>query len=284
MSPNYYTKLIDELEEIKPSLFDIIDNRIIVVRERGENEYQVHWEDNSEKPFIQVISDFEFIVEGYQNFQNGIGFEINEFLSKSSDRKCKSLLNMLRKDIWFNHNVHTKFIQEEDNFFRTYRGDKSDDYFTESILDDAKKQMTDICRKELTDSYELKFESIITYLENMSKRLDQITQQITDQTDKASKIYKFGSESLKDDPTVAMILLGVSIECQLKMKYNDDLHEKDTLGILIGKLKKSKKFPNLNYELLHEINSKYTKVKHEKTAIIKLTLVQNYYQQATVFY
>lgn len=130
----------------------------------------------------------------------------------------------------------------------------------------------------------MKIESVLIYLKNESKWLNQTIQQTQNRKDKSSKFYKHGLKVLKDEPTIAMILLGAALELQMKIKYKMDLMEKDTLGILIGQLKKSKKFLDVNYSLLNEINIKYIKAKHEVTTVIPVKIVEDLYQKAIVFF
>jgi len=281
---NFYLELKKNLIRIKQDLLEILEKRKIIVRKRKNNDFQVHWDDNSEKPYLRIILDYELIIEKYLIFQNGIGKEINELLSKSTDRKHKSILNLIKKEIWFDPKVHSKFIKENNKYYRSYRGDKQEDFIEESDLDKAKIKMIDICRKELIESFLLKYDSVLIYLENESEWLSEIIQQTLNKQDKSSKIYKYGFNILEDEPTIAMILLGVALECQMKIKYNLDILDKDTLGTLIGKLKKTKKYPNLNYKLLNEINIKYIKAKHEKTSIIPLSEVEPLYQKAIIFF
>ena len=281
---NFYEEMKKELIKIKPDIFKIFENRNIIVRKRNESKFQVHWADNSEKPYITIISEFETMLENYRAFQNGIGREINELLTKSDEKRFKSILNLIKQDIWFDSKVHAVFIKVDEKFYRTYKGKKLEDFFVKSDLNTAKTKMIDICRKELIESCEVKIESILIYLENESKWLNQTIQQTQNRKDKSSRFYKLGLKILKDEPTAAMILLGVALELQMKIKYKMDLLEKDTLGILIGQLKKSKKFPDVNYSLLNEINVKYIKAKHEVTTVIPVKIVEDLYQKAIVFF
>ena len=280
----FYEEMKAELIKIKPDLLKIFENREIIVRKRNDNKFQVHWADNSEKPYIRVISDLETMLENYRVFQNGIGKEINDLLSKSDEKKYKSILNIIKQDIWFDSKVHAVFIRDDNKFYRSFKGEKLEDFFTESDLNTAKTKMIDICRKELIESFEVKIESVLVYLENESKWLNQTIQQTKNRKDKSTKFYKHGLKILKDEPTIAMILLGAALELQMKIKYNMDLLEKDTLGILIGQLKKTKKFPDVNYSLLNEINVKYIKAKHEVTTVIPVKIVEDLYQKAIVFF
>ncbi len=281
---NFYLKLNENLCNIKPKILQILKERKIIVRKKENDDFQVFWEDNSEKPYIQIISDLKFVLDDYIEFQNSIGRDIYDLLSPSEERKYKSILNLVRKDIWFDPNVHSQYKKEDNKFYCYYRGNIQEKFFAETNLDKAKERMIRNCRNELIDSFQLKFDSILVYLDNEFKRLDIIINQMVKNSDKASKIYNYGLKILEDDSTIAMILLGVSLECHLKMNYNADILEKDSLGKLIGRLKESKKYPNLNYKLINEINIKYIKAKHEKTAVIPYLDVEKYYQKATIFF
>jgi len=285
MPNNIYSDITRRLAELKPKLLETLQNREMEVRDREEDTFQVYWKKRIEKEYASILTDLEFLLDDYINFQISLGIEIYEFLSKSSERKIKSILNLYKMDIWFEKDVFSRFKQKDNTYYRFFKDDLQEPPFLKNEDDKskAKQKMMEKCREELIDSFHTKFEYTEQYLFKESKRLDDKLQKITKSKDKPSQFFDFGHNIVSTNPTIAMILLGVSIECLLKKNYSEIIPESMTLGRIIGILKRKRKLTN-QIELLEDINTSYIKAKHEKDTIIPKTYVELFYQKATILY
>lgn len=285
MLDDFYSNIAKKLLNLKPKLLEILQNREMEVRDREENIYQVYWKKRTEKEHASIITDLEFLMDDYVNFQISIGKEIYEFLSKSSEKKIKSILNLYKMDVWFEKDVFSRFKLKNNAYYRFFKDDLQENPFLENESDKAKakQKMMEKCREELIDSFHTKFEYSELYLLKESKRLDEKIRNITKSKDKPSKFFDYGHNIISTNPTIAMVLLGVSIECILKKNYSEIIPESMTLGKIIGILKRKKKLTN-HIDLLKDINTSYIKAKHEKDTVIPKAYVELFYQKATILY
>ncbi|MHA1221694.1 MAG: hypothetical protein ACTSP3_00270 [Candidatus Heimdallarchaeaceae archaeon] len=285
MLNNFYKNVLKQLMEIKPTLLLALQHREMEVKNRGEAIYQVHWKKREEQELIDILIELESILEEYELFQNSMGKEIIEYLSLSKNRKIKSILNLYKKDVWFEKDVHSRYKLENNKLYRFFKDDCQSEVFLDNVenIEDAKQAMINQCRKEIVDSFVTKFKYVEKYLKKEIDKLEKKMSAIKKSSDKPSKFYTFGSNIIKDNPTIAIIILGVAIECQLKLSYGHFIRENKSLGEIIAELKKRKRMKE-SFGLLDEINNNYVKAKHEKDTLIQQSKVETIYQQATIFF
>jgi len=286
MTDNFYNKFLKKMEEIHPSIIELLQNRPIVIRDKGNNDYQAYWEKRMDAKYTSIITNFESLLTEYNNYQNLGEKAINKMLSISDDDNIKSILNLLRKDIWFDSDVHSKFKRDRNNYFRYYRGVIQSKAFLENIIsfEDAEKAMIDIIRKELIESFQAKFSSIIQYLSNESKILEQNLKQICISDQKYARLFSFGEKSIKSEPTAAMILLGVSLECLLKTKHISFIQERCVLEVIIKELERRKTYDKEIINLLKKVCNLYGKAKHERATLIPDKEVKDFYEQTAFLF
>jgi len=284
MRTNFYTNLLKRMEEIKPSLDKMLEIREIIIRDKNNNKFQAQWRKRFDGSFIEVMTELESLLSEYKQYQETLGKEVNSFLSISEERKIKSILNLLRKDIWFDNDVHSEFGRNENSYFRYIRGEMQlDPIFQMDSIEEAKKKMLLIIREELINSFNTKFEFARQYLFKEINSLEIKMKEITTANEKYSDFYDYGLSIINEKSTIAMILLGVSIECLFKKKYNNIIRENMTLGNIINKLNRKKILKN-QIDLLNDINDTYIKAKHEKDTVVPKETVELFYQKASNFY
>jgi len=284
MKNNFFTEFLTQLENIKPKLLEMLENRGIEVHRKDGNEYQVSWKKRFEIEYSEIMTSFESLLNQYKNFQVKSGLEIFDLLSISKEREFKSILNLLRKDIWFDNDVHSKFEMKNNQFHRHFRGHIQEEIFITGVtIENAKNAMIDQCRKELTDSFLAKFEHVKHYLLTESKKLSEKVNEISKSEEKYSDFYNYGLSIISVEPTIAMVLLGVSIECLLKVKYLEPIYRTKTLGQLFSILKRKKLFLN-QVDLLAEINDSYIIAKHDIETEIPEKDVRLLYEKSTNFF
>ncbi len=281
MKDNFYSDLLKRIENIEQKLLDCLLKRELIIRDRGTNEYQVHWKDSLNSECSKIVVEFGSLLEDYQRFQNGIGEKVIDELSRSKERAVKSILNLLTKDVWFDSNVYSRFRRDSNNYYRTYKGDIQKNIFIENETDEtaAKQMMINQCRKELEQAFKDKLDYSKNHLKLKAEKLVSLENAISHSSGKPELFYNFGLKIKDTNPTEAMVLLGVSIECQLKSKYNSIIQENLALGKMIGELQRKKKLRN-RINLLKDINIKYNKAKHEKNTLMTVMEVTSLYQQS----
>jgi len=284
MKENFYADFLTQFEKIKPKLQEMLENREIFVQKKENNQYQVSWEKRYEIEYSELMASFESLLNKYINFQEISGLEIYDLLSLSKEREIKSILNLLRKDIWFDNDVHSKFEMIDSKFYRHFRGHVQDDVFIESVtIGEAKEAMIKQCRKELIDSFLAKCEYVKHFLLSESKHMSEKIKKISKSDGKYSIFFNYGLNIITDEPTIAMVLLGVSIECLLKTKYLDLSHRTKPLGPIIGILKRKKILLN-QIDLITEINESYILAKHEIETEIPEKEVRLLFEKSTIFF
>jgi len=284
MTDNFYQELLNKLLKLKPMLLSELKRRPMVVRKKSDDIFQVHWKNRVENNFVKIQAEFISILEDYEFFQDSTGKDIREYLSLSEENEIKSILNIYRKDVWFEKDVFSRFKKLDSKFYRFFKDDVQDEIFFENgdKEEEAKKAMINKCREELIDSFEIKFDSVKYYLTLEKNKLDKQISEIKQSKNKSSEFYNFGLGIMKQNPTIAMIILGVSIECTLKTKYSHILRHSYSLGKIIGELERRNRKKHLN--LLKDINELYVKAKHEKDTLISEADVILYYQKVSVFF
>jgi len=285
MPENFYNAIKQQLVKLHPTLLKILQEKEMVVRRKETDIFQVCWKKRVEKKFAETQIELVSILEDYVLFQNSIGKEVFDYLSLSKDKEVKSLLNIFRMDVWFEKDVFSRFKFVDNKYYRFFKDDLQTEVFFEDgeKEEEAKQAMMNICRTEIVDSFQTKWNYIDNYLKKEKGKLDSKINEIRKSKNKPSEFFNYGLKTIKDNPTIAMIILGVSVECHLKFKYGNFLKESLSLGQIISELKKRNRLIN-SLNLLNELNIYYVKAKHEKDTLIPATEVELSYQKATVLF
>lgn len=285
MTKNYYKDIFNQLLEIKPTLLSALQEREMEVRSKEKNIYQVYWKNRVENEFAEVQTELVSILEDYHFFQDSMGKEVNEYLSLSKEKGVKSLLNIFRMDVWFEKDVSSRFKQVNGKYFRYFKDHLQPEIFFENREneEEAKQAMIEQCRIEIIDSFHTKCNYIENYLDKEIKKLYLKLSEITKSEDKPSSFFKYGFQVLEKNSTIAIIILGVSVECSLKQKYRSFIRESISLGQIIYELERRKRMTK-TLDLLKDLNNSYVKAKHEKDYLVSKEEVELYYQKATAFF
>lgn len=285
MKENFYREIREKLQKLQPTLLQTLQEREIEVRSKENNIYQVYWKKSVEKEFAETQTELVSILEDYEIFQDSIGKEVNEYLSLLKEKNVKSILNLFRMDVWFEKDVYSRFKEVGGKYYRFFKDNLQEEIFSEGVENEkqAKHTMIIQCRKEIVDSFHTKFECVEKYLKKEIRKLNNKLEKIKESKDKPSIFYNYGINIVKENPTIAMIILGVSVECKLKLKFRHFLRDSLSLGKIIGVLERRKRMTK-HYNLLKDINDYYVKAKHEKDTLIPLSEVELFYQKSTFLF
>lgn len=285
MPENFFKAMKQQLVKLHPTLLKILQEKEMVVRVKEKDIFQVYWKKRVEKKFAETQIELESILEDYVLFQNSIGKEVFDYLSVSKDKDVKSLLNIFRMDVWFEKDVFSRFKFVDNKYYRFFKDDLQTEVFFENgeKEEEAKQAMINTCRIELIDSFQTKWNYIKNYLKKEKNKLDSKINEIRKSKNKPSEFFAYGLKTIKDNSTIAMIILGVSVECHIKLKHGNFLKESISLGQIMSELKKRKKMTKF-LNLLNDLNNLYVKAKHEKDTLIPETEVELFYQKAIVFF
>jgi len=266
----------------KPRIIEYVNNRTYKVVNKDSNKYQVYFKSKIES---KITNDLALILDDYNDY-----YELQEkgildcvLLASYKDTESKSLYNILINEPWFDPSVHSLFIFTN-NELQTTKYGKISESIKNNVMNitEASELMIKHVKEEQIKSINDIFDEICNHLDLEIKISNKKMDMIIISTEKHSTIFNYGLQIVESEPTISVILLGVSLECLLKQKYKNEIRENQTLGSLINNLRTI--FSKELISNLNKINHFYVKAKHEKEFLVTKNISSQLYHLSLKFF